>query len=233
MSDIAESHPDESEKETAEQKLALLTPILKAFLTEVGFESANLGLQCFGGHGYINEWGMEQNVRDARIAMLYEGTTGIQALDLLGRKVLGSRLGLVKTFSEEIASFCKEHARTEGGVKHQAKKLSELNKEWASLSKKIGLKAMRNKEIVGSASVDYLMYSGYICVGYFLARSAAAAQKELEAGATDKDFLNAKLETAEFYFRRILPRTLTLAKTMLDDPEVLLQMEEERFSAYI
>lgn len=233
LSDIAESHEDEEERKLADKKLALLTPILKAFLTEVGFESANLGMQCFGGHGYIQEWGMEQNVRDARIAMLYEGTTGIQALDLLGRKVLGSRLRLVKIFNEEIADFCKEHSRTDGGVSHQAKKLAELNKEWARLSKKIGIKAMSNPEIVGSASVDYLMYAGYICVGYFLAQSAAAAQKELEAGSTDKAYLEAKLQTAEFYFRRILPRTISLAKTMLDDPEVLLQMEEENFALYL
>lgn len=233
LSDTMEHHPDEEERKLADKKLGLLTPILKAFLTEAGFEASNLGMQCFGGHGYIKEWGMEQNVRDSRIAMLYEGTTGIQALDLLGRKVLGSRLRLVKVFRDEIAEFCKEHARTDGGVRHQAKKLAELNKEWGRLSKKIGLRAMRNREIVGSASVDYLMYSGYLCVGYFLAKSAAAAQKELEAGATDKDFLESKLQTAEFYFRRILPRTMTLAKTMLDDPEVLLQMDEERFSAYI
>ncbi len=232
LTDIAESHKDEAARDLAEKKLALLTPILKAFLTEVGFESANLGLQCFGGHGYVAEWGMEQNVRDARIAMLYEGTTGIQALDLLGRKVLGSRLSLVKTFGSEISDFCKEHARTEGGVKHQTKKLAELNKEWQTLSRKIGMKAMKDREIVGSASVDYLMYSGYICVGYFLAKNAAAAQKELEAGNADKDFLNAKLQTAEFYFRRILPRTMSLAKTMLDDPEVLLQMDEEHFALH-
>ena len=94
------------------------------------------------------------------------------------------------------------------------------------------MKAMKDREIVGSASVDYLMYSGYICVGYFLAKNAAAAQKELEAGNADKDFLNAKLQTAEFYFRRILPRTMSLAKTMLDDPEVLLQMDEEHFALH-
>ena len=233
LTDIAECHPDKEQQVLADKKLSLLTPILKAFMTETGFEAANLGLQCFGGHGYIAEWGMEQNVRDARIAMLYEGTTGIQALDLLGRKVLGSRLRLVKIFGEEISEFCKAHARADGGVKYQAKKLAELNKEWAKLSRSIGMKAMKDLEVVGSASVDYLMYSGYICVGYFLAKNAAAAQKALEAGSTDTDFLQAKLDIAEFYFRRILPRTMTLAKTMLDDPKVLLQMDEDNFALHI
>ena len=233
LTDVVENHPDDEQKVLADKKLSLLTPILKAFMTETGFEAANLGLQCFGGHGYIAEWGMEQNVRDARIAMLYEGTTGIQALDLLGRKVLGSRLRLVKIFGEEISAFCKEHARTAGGLKNQTKKLAELNKEWASLSKKIGFKAMKDREIVGSASVDYLMYSGYLCVGYFLSKNAAVAQQQLDAGSTDKEFLQAKLDIAEFYFRRILPRTMTLAKTMLDDPEVLLQMDEDNFALHI
>lgn len=232
--DIHESHPDEQARKTADSKLALLTPILKAFMTETGFESANLGVQCFGGHGYIAEWGVEQNVRDARISMLYEGTTGIQALDLLGRKVLGSRLGLLKVFQEEISDFCKENSPLVGGVggdvKHQVKKLSELNKQWMKLSRKIGLSAMKNRQIVGSASVDYLMYSGYICLAYFFALSSLAAQRALDEGRDNKDFYTAKLQTAEFYYRRILPRTKSLAKTMLDDPEVLMQMDEEFFS---
>ncbi len=228
--DVMERHPDEKERQTADSKLALLTPILKAFLTESGFESANLGLQCFGGHGFIAEWGMEQNVRDARISMLYEGTTGIQALDLLGRKILGSRLGLLKVFNNEIGEFCKTHSRVNGDAKHQVKKLSELNKEWMKLTKKIGLSAMKNRQIVGSASVDYLMYSGYVCLAYFFAMSSIAAQKALDEGKGDAEFYTAKLQTAEFYFRRILPRTKSLSKTMLDDPDVLLQMKEESFS---
>ena len=228
--DMHESHPNEEERKKADSKLALLTPILKAFMTETGFESANLGVQCFGGHGYIAEWGMEQNVRDARISMLYEGTTGIQALDLLGRKVLGSRLGLLKIFNEEISDFCKENSRQGGDLKHQVKKLSELNKQWMKLSRKIGLSAMKNRQIVGSASVDYLMYSGYICLAYFFAKSTLAAQRALDEDRDNKDFYTAKLQTAEFYYRRILPRTKSLSKTMLDDPEVLLQMDEEFFS---
>ena len=108
--DVAIKSNDPEARAAAEQALGILTPIVKAFLTEVGFESANLGLQCFGGHGYINEWGLEQNVRDARIGMLYEGTTGIQALDLLGRKVLGTRGKALEPITAAILEFCK-HAR--------------------------------------------------------------------------------------------------------------------------
>ncbi|MEM7220941.1 MAG: acyl-CoA dehydrogenase C-terminal domain-containing protein [Pseudomonadota bacterium] len=230
--DVARAHPEADERQRADDLLALLTPILKAFLTEVGFEAANHGLQCFGGHGYIAEWGMEQNVRDARISMLYEGTTGIQALDLLGRKVLGSRMKLLNALTDEIGAFCKQHARINSEARHQIKKLAELNKEWRKLTRKIGMTAMKDREIVGSASVDYLMYSGYVCVAYLFAKSSIAAQAGLDRGsdAGDEAFYTAKLQTAEFYYRRILPRTKTLAKTMLDDPKVLLQMGEGEFA---
>lgn len=227
--DLMQKHPQADVRELAENRLALLTPILKAFLTEMGLEAANLGLQCFGGHGYIAEWGMEQNVRDARISTLYEGTTGIQALDLLGRKVLGSRLDLLKSFNSEISAFCKEHARINSPVRHQIKKLSELNKTWMKLSRKIGMTAMKDRQIVGSASVDYLMFSGYVCLAYFFAMSSVAADKGLAANNDDEAFYTAKLQTAEFYFRRLLPRTMSLAKTMLDDPAVLLQMDADHF----
>ena len=110
-------------------------------LTETGFESANLGMQCFGGHGYISEWGVEQNVRDARIAMLYEGTTGIQALDLLGRKVLGTRGKALDPVTSFILEFCK-HARRRKEIRPYVKKLVRLTRQWRSLTRKIGFAAM-------------------------------------------------------------------------------------------
>ncbi|NNL56106.1 MAG: acyl-CoA dehydrogenase [Pseudomonadales bacterium] len=226
--DIETKHPDIKARGKAADQLALLTPILKAFMTEVGFESANLGLQCFGGHGYINEWGMEQNVRDSRISTLYEGTTGIQALDLLGRKVLRTRGGAMKTFTGVVKDFCKQNSGV-SEVKPQLKKLNELNKEWLKLTQKIGLKALRNRDAVGAASVDFLMYSGYVVLAYFWARSSVAAQKALDAGTDDKAFMEAKLKTAEFYYRCILPRTRMHAKAMLAGPKVVMQLEEENF----
>ena len=136
----------DAEKEEAETLLSLLTPIAKAFLTETGFESANQGLQVFGGHGYIADWGMEQHVRDCRISMLYEGTTGIQALDLLGRKVLMTQGATLKAFTKIIHKFCKEESGNKA-LKPFVKQLSEMNKEWGDLTLKIGMKAM--KQAVG------------------------------------------------------------------------------------
>jgi len=213
----------------AEQELALLTPIAKAFLTEAGHESANLGLQCFGGHGYIREWGMEQNVRDARIATIYEGTTGIQAIDLLGRKVLGSRGALLKVFTRRIDAFAAR-AVEEPALARYSRPLEKLNREWQDLSARIGMAALQDPEEAGAASVDYLMYSGYIVLGYFWAEAAAAAQRKLDAGEGDAAFLRAKLFTARFYLERLLPRTRSHAATMLSGADNLMDLDEAHFA---
>jgi len=170
--DIIETTKDEKARKRADYRLGFITPILKAFLTEVGLESANLGVQVFGGHGYIKEWGMEQIVRDARISTLYEGTTGIQALDLLGRKILLSRGKSLKVFSMEILGFCKDKSMISSNPhKRQMNKfiwpLSKAVANWQQYSVRLALKAKKDRDIVGSASVDYLMYSGYITMAYF------------------------------------------------------------------
>ncbi len=217
----------DAEKEEAETLLSLLTPIAKAFLTETGFESANQGLQVFGGHGYIADWGMEQNVRDCRISMLYEGTTGIQALDLLGRKVLMTQGATLKAFTKIIHKFCK--ANDDKALKHLVKPLAALNKEWGDLTLKVGMKAMKNREEVGAASVDYCMYSGYVTLAYFWARMAQVAQQKLAEGTTEEAFYKAKLQTANFYFDRILPRTKAHAEMILAGADSLMSMDEEQF----
>ena len=227
--DLAHQGASDEVKAAAEQELALLTPIAKAFMTETGFEAANLGLQVFGGHGYINEWGMEQNVRDARIAMIYEGTTGIQALDLLGRKVLGSQGALLQAYTKQIHQFCKAHA-DEPRLSRFTRPLAKLNKEWGDLTRQIGMAAMQDKEEAGAASVDYLMYSGYIVLAHFWAQAAVAAEKQLEAGEGDAVFLQAKLFTARFYFERLLPRTQSLAVTMLSGADNLMELDEAHFA---
>ncbi|MFT4725754.1 MAG: alkylation response protein AidB-like acyl-CoA dehydrogenase [Granulosicoccus sp.] len=227
--DIAHQGATDEDRATAEQELALLTPIAKAFLTETGFEAANLGLQCFGGHGYISEWGMEQNVRDARIATIYEGTTGVQAIDLLGRKVLGSQGALLQTYTKQIHKFCKTNS-DEPRLNRFIRPLSKLNKEWGDLTRRIGMAALQDKEEAGAASVDYLMYSGYIVLGYFWAQAAVAAHRQLEAGAGDTVFLEAKLFTARFYMERLLPRSQSLAATMLSGADNLMDLDEEHFA---
>ena len=207
----------------------MLTPIIKAFLTETGFESANLGLQCFGGHGYIAEWGVEQNVRDARIAMLYEGTTGIQALDLLGRKVLRTRGKALDPVTSFILDFCK-HARRRKEVRPLLKKLVRLTRQWRSLTRKIGFAAMKDRDAVGAASVDYIMFSGYLLLGVAWAASASAAYRRLEQGTTEEAFYRSKIQTAEFYFSKILPRTATLLQTMQAGPDPLMKIDADHLA---
>jgi len=229
QSDIAEFGTDELERQEAEDLLAFLTPIAKAFLTEVGFEAANHGVQVYGGHGYIAEWGMEQHVRDARIGTLYEGTTGIQSLDLLGRKVLMTQGEMLRKFTKQVHLFCKSHIDTEKMAEFVAP-LSALNKEWIDVTTKIGMSAMQNRDEVGAASVDYLMYSGYITLGFMWAKSAAVALKALESNPEDAAFYRAKIQTAQFYFKRILPRAQGHRLCIEGGADVLMAMDANSFS---
>ena len=215
-------------RELASELLGFLTPIIKAFLTETGFECANLGMQCFGGHGYISDWGVEQNVRDSRIAMLYEGTTGIQALDLLGRKVLGSRGKALNLITVIILDFCKR-SRGRKEIRPYLRTLVRLSKQWKSLTRKIGFTAMRNRDAVGAASVDYIMFSGYMLLGVAWAASARAAYRKLDEGTSEEAFYRAKIQTAEFYFAKILPRTTSLLETMSTGPDSLMEMDADHF----
>ncbi|GAB3282898.1 acyl-CoA dehydrogenase C-terminal domain-containing protein [Parahaliea aestuarii] len=212
----------------ADDLLALLTPIAKAFITETGFESANHGVQIFGGHGFIREWGMEQIVRDARISMLYEGTTGIQALDLIGRKVLGSGGQLLLAFTGLIDEFCE--ANSDEAVAPFVAALKQHKDEWLELSMKIGEAAMQNPDEAGAAAVDYLMYAGYVTLAYFWARMAAVAQAKIVAAEGDTSFYQAKLMTAKFYFDRLLPRTAAHKQALLSGADNLMQMPEELFA---
>ncbi len=227
--DRAKLATTDEERQEAEDLLSLLTPIAKAFLTEVGVECASHGLQVFGGHGYIAEWGMEQNLRDARISTIYEGTTQVQALDLLGRKVLMTQGELLKRFTKKIHKFCQSH---EGNAEMESyvKSLATSNKEWGDLTLQIGMKAMKDREEVGAAAVEYLMYSGYITLAWLWARQAEVALTKLAEGTSEVDFYQAKLKTANFYFARILPRTKTLAEVMLSGSDSLMAMDSEHFS---
>jgi alkylation response protein AidB-like acyl-CoA dehydrogenase len=227
QADIVE-HGEGDEQKAADDMLGFLTPILKAFCTEAGYEAANHGVQVFGGHGFISEWGMEQIVRDTRIALLYEGTTGIQALDLLGRKVLMTQGAALKNFTKLIHTFCKENADNEE-MKAFVEPLTKLNKEWGDITMKIGMSAMQNRDEVGAASVDYLMYSGYASLAFFWAKMVKVAQEKLAAGTTEEAFYKTKIQTAKFYFDRILPRTLGHAQMIAAGSESMMAVEEDNF----
>ena len=213
----------------ADDILGFLTPILKAFCTEVGYEAANHGVQVFGGHGFIAEWGMEQIVRDTRIALLYEGTTGIQALDLLGRKILMTQGGALRNFTKLVHSFCKEQEGNEA-MKPFIEPLNKLNKEWGDITMKIGMTAMQDRDEVGAASVDFLMYSGYVTLAYFWARMVSVAQQKLAEGTSEEAFYKAKVQTGKFYFDRVLPRTAAHAQMIAAGGESIMAMEEEHFA---
>ncbi|MDI5987105.1 acyl-CoA dehydrogenase C-terminal domain-containing protein [Halomonas sp. M4R5S39] len=228
MLDIVEHGQDAAERERAETLLGLLTPVVKAFLTEVGFEATNEGVQVFGGHGFIQEWGMEQLVRDARITRLYEGTTGIQALDLLGRKVLMSQGESLKVFTREIHKFCQAEEGN-GGLAEFVTPLAKLNTEWGELTMGIGMKAMQDREEVGAASVDYLMYAGYVTLAYLFARAAKLASAMLAEGTDEAAFYQAKLDTARFYFQRLLPRTRAHAAMIQAGAGSLMALSSEDF----
>ncbi|QFU01227.1 Acyl-CoA dehydrogenase [Halomonas sp. THAF5a] len=228
MIDLVEQGSDPAERERAETLLGLLTPIVKAFLTEVGFEATNEGVQVFGGHGFIQEWGMEQLVRDARITRLYEGTTGIQALDLLGRKVLMSQGETLKVFTREIHRFCQaEEGNPE--LAEFVRPLAKLNREWGELTMGVGMKAMSEREEVGAASVDYLMYSGYVTLAYLFARAARQARAALAEGGDEAAFYRAKLDTARFYYQRLLPRTRAHQAAIEAGGESLMAIGAEDF----
>ncbi len=219
-----------------DDKLGFLTPILKGFLTEMGCEAAYHGMQVFGGHGYIKEWGMEQIARDARISTLYEGTTGIQGLDLLGRKVLlGGRGKAVRDYGAEILGFCRQHNPVSGSAYKREMRpfvteLARLVVKWNWMTGRILLAARKDREIVASAHNDFLMFSGYVVMAYMWARQAAVALKKLDKGGDDTaEFYRTKVQLAEFYFERILPRQNAHAESMLKKPSTLMQISEENF----
>ncbi|WP_330926818.1 acyl-CoA dehydrogenase C-terminal domain-containing protein [Candidatus Sororendozoicomonas aggregata] len=228
LADLTHESNDEETRKQAELQLGFLTPIVKAFFTETGFECANLGLQCLGGHGYIAEWGMEQNVRDSRISMIYEGTTGIQALDLLGRKVLMSQGESLRCFTKIIHKFCQAHAENEQ-LQEFIEPLKAINKEWGEITMGIGMKAMKNREEVGAASVDYLMFSGYAALAYFWADMARVAHEKLAEGTSEAGFYKAKIQTAKFFYERLLPRAYAHKTCVESGADTLLSMNEADF----
>ncbi len=224
--DIIGHGDDPGERSQADALLGFVTPIVKACLTEWGIECTYHALQCFGGHGYIAEHGMEQLARDARITTLYEGTTGIQALDLVGRKVMQLQGAGLRVFLQMIEEFC---ATNEGNaaVAEFIAPLRAKAVEWQQLTMAVGQRAVANADEVGAAAYDYLFYSGYVALAYWWARSVAAA----EASSRPDAFKQAKRETARFYFARLLPRTLAHKAAIESGGAPLLALDADRFDA--
>ena len=204
QTDIEHRSNDEAARQKAGELVAFLIPIAKGMTTELAQECTKEALQIYGGHGYIAENGMEQFVRDARIITLYEGTTGIQAADLLGRKIMQLQGVGFKHFLQEISTFCQAHAKDEA-LRDFITPLAVTTKNWGDLTLKLAQRVQANPEELGAAATDYLYYSGYAALAYLWARSVTAAEASTQSAA----FKQAKRDTARFYFTRILPRCLT------------------------
>jgi alkylation response protein AidB-like acyl-CoA dehydrogenase len=217
---------DAAVKQHAQELLDFLTPIVKGFLTEGGFQSVNDAVQIFGGHGFIRETGVEQFVRDSRITLIYEGTTQIQGLDLLARKVLMTQ---GKGLTHLIAEMQKTAACCETVFPEMATKLNGIIAEWPAISMQIGGKAMSNPDEVGAAAVDYLFYSGYAVLAWLWARMALTAER-LRQG-TDPVYAAGKIDLAKFYYARILPRMISHREAMLAGGETLMHVESGVFLA--
>jgi butyryl-CoA dehydrogenase len=208
--DHALSHPDPARRQEADDLASLLTPVVKAFQTDLGFEMTNLALQVHGGYGYVREYGVEQLVRDARITQIYEGTNGIQALDLVGRKMPAHMGRYLRRFFHPVQRFLQQEAATPGIaelVGAAGKAFERLQRATAWL----GAKSLENPDQAGAAATDYLLLFGYTALAYLWARMAKVAQERLAAGngtlgGDDRAFYQAKLATARFYMERVLPR---------------------------
>ena len=216
-------HPDEAVRKESGELLAMLTPIVKAFITDNGWAATSGCLQVFGGHGYIKEWGMEQFVRDARINMIYEGTNTIQSLDLLGRKILGNNGATLKKFGKLIGTLVAEEGVNEKMAEFITP-IAMLGEQMTKFTTEIGFKGFQNPDEVGAAAVDYLRVAGHLVFGYFWARMAQVALRQIAAGNTDP-FYVAKLQTARFYFAKLFPETTTLMRTARTGSKVLMDTD--------
>lgn len=224
--DIGERSEDEAARRHADELLSFLTPIVKGCLTEWSVECTYHALQCFGGHGYVREWGMEQLARDARITTIYEGTTQIQALDLLGRKVIQQQGAGLKHFLGMIVEFCTAETQNAELAEFVAP-LAQIAQDWQKLTLEIGKRTMADPDELGAAAVDYLFFSGYVALAYWWARSVASAEKS----APGSEMAQAKRATARFYFRRLLPRTQSHAAAILAGAGSLLDLPEANFDS--
>jgi len=218
-------HPDEAVRKEAADLVTLLTPIVKAFITDNGWIATSEAMQVYGGHGYISEWGMEQYVRDARINMIYEGTNTIQSLDLLGRKVLMDNGAKLKKFGALVQAFVEDNG-TDEAMSEFVTPLGELGGKLTKLTMEIGMKAFQNQDEVGAAAVPYLRVVGHLVYAYFFARMAKIALAKLDSG---DGFYKAKLATARFYYARLLPETAMLIRQARSGAANLLDLEAELF----
>ena len=222
--DTSKFAADAQIKKKGEDLVALLTPVAKAFFTDIGFESCVHGQQVLGGHGYIREWGQEQLVRDVRIAQIYEGTNGIQALDLMGRKTVANGGAFFNVFAAEIDAFIADNGAA--GMAEFIQPLQAALENLKQLTAQVIDSSKTNPNEVGAASVEYLHVFGYTAYAYMWARMARTA---LAADQDGDGFYQAKLATARFFFTRLLPRVHSLSESVRAGSEVLFELDASHF----
>ncbi|KAH9600343.1 Acyl-CoA dehydrogenase/oxidase C-terminal [Trypanosoma melophagium] len=225
MLDLKSAAKDAATQNNIDHEIGFYTPIAKACLTEWGVEASSRCLQVWGGHGYIKGNGMEQILRDSRIATLYEGTTGIQALDFIGRKVLKSKIDEVSRFGSDVNAVVRPHLFSRGTVGHCARRLWMLQKQWRLGILKVKMSAVGDMDAVGAASEDLLMYTGYVVLGYYWLRMAIAAQRRIDAGKDTDGFYQCKVDMCMHVFTEIVPRTETHFQVMQDGSSVMKSNE--------
>jgi alkylation response protein AidB-like acyl-CoA dehydrogenase len=228
--DISHKHPDPAERQEAEDLVALMTPILKGYFTDMGSVVANLAVQVHGGHGYIAEYGVEQYVRDARIAEIYEGTNGIQALDLVGRKLAQGYGRLLRRFFHPVQKFIElegENMAMAPYVMPLAKAFMKLQQSTATVAQK----GLKNPDEAGAASTDYMRQFALVAMGFMWAKMVKVAMEKLEScdGEQSKEFYEEKLQTANFFFTKMLPEADFRFKSLMSGAEPLMAMKAEAF----
>ena len=226
--DIFNKHEDEKTRQEADELVALMTPILKAYQTDMGYEVTNMMMQVYGGHGYIAEWGMEQYARDARIAQIYEGTNGIQALDLVGRKMPKDFGKLLRRFFHPVQDFINEqqgNAEMQEFIFPLAKAFAKLQQATAMIAQK----GLKNPDEAGAASVDYLRQFALVAMAYIWCNMVLVAKEKIESGEGDKAFYESKIQTAEFFMTRMLPEADARFKMVLAGAKPLMQMDASGF----
>ncbi len=228
-SDVAHRSGDEKERVAADDHMGLMTPIIKGVLTDKGFEHAVMAQQVYGGHGYIEEWGMSQFVRDARIAMIYEGANGIQALDLVGRKLGANGGRAVQAFFKEVGEFCDEN-RSNEKMAPFTKALKKGLNDLQAATMWLVQNGLSNPDNAGAASTDYMHLFGLVSLGYMWGQMAKTAQAKLAEGANgSSSFYETKLVTARFYMERVMPETSAHLARISTGSETMMALQAEAF----
>jgi hypothetical protein len=214
----------------ADGLVSLLTPVIKGFLTDKGFEYCTNAQQVYGGHGYIEEWGMSQFARDARIAMIYEGANGIQALDLVGRKLAQDGGKHVMAFFDLVKTFCKENADgDEAFVRDFVEPLKTASKDLQAAGMYFMQNGMKNPNNALAGSYDFMHMFGHVCLGLMWARMGKAASDALASGASDVAFYETKLSTGRYYMARQLPATALHLTRINTGADTVMALEAANF----